>query len=223
MSSIWPRQNSLCYTVNSFKHQGRIKITGFGVLKTSGQSDDLYIPIILGTAREGRESEKVAKFVLEEAIKYGLKNTEIIDVRDFRIKATDKTLTLPEAKKLSQKIKKADGLIIVTPEYNHGCPGELKMMLDMLYKDYFQKPVGFCGVSSGALGGARVVEQLRLVCIELRMVPIREAMYFPTIEELFDENGAIKDESFHDQVRKFLDELLWYAKALKPAREIKTR
>jgi NAD(P)H-dependent FMN reductase len=184
-----------------------------------GQLDDLYVPIILGTAREGRESEKAAKFMLQEATKYGLKNTEIIDVRDFRIKATDNTLRLPEAQKLSQKIKKADGLIIVTPEYNHGYPGELKMMLDMLYEEYFQKPVGFCGVSFGALGGARSVEQLRLVCIEYHMVPIREAMYFPTIQKLFDEKGAIKDESFHGRVGKFLDELVWYAKALKPARE----
>lgn len=54
--------------------------------------NNFYVPIILGTAREGRESEKAAKFVLQEAIKYGLKNTEIIDVRDFRIKATDNTL-----------------------------------------------------------------------------------------------------------------------------------
>jgi NAD(P)H-dependent FMN reductase len=185
----------------------------------SGQLDDLYIPIILGTAREGRESEKAAKFMLQEATKYGLKNTEIIDVRDFGIKATDNTLTSPEAKKLSQTIKKADGLIIVTPEYNHGYPGELKMMMDMLYEEYFQKPVGFCGVSFGALGGARSVEQLRLVCIEYHMVPIREAVYFPTIQKLFDEKGAIKDESFHGRVGKFLDELVWYAKALKPARE----
>jgi len=185
--------------------------------------DNFYVPIILGTAREGRESEKVAKFMLQEAIKFGLKNTEIIDVRDFRIRATDNTLRLPEAKKLSQKIKKADGLIIVTPEYNRGYPGELKMMLDMLYEEYFQKPVGFCGVSIGAVGGARAVEQLRLVCIELHMVPIREAVYFPTIQKLFDEKGAIKDESFHGRVGKFLDELVWYAKALKPARETKTR
>jgi NAD(P)H-dependent FMN reductase len=67
------------------------------------------------------------------------------------------------------------------------------------------------------------VEQLRLVCIELHMVPIREAVYFPTVQKLFDENGAIKDESFHGRVGKFLDELFWYVKALKPARERKTR
>ena len=185
------------------------------------QQQNLYMPIILGTARHGRESEKVAKFVLQEAVKAGLK-TEIIDVRDFRIEATDNTKKLPQAKKFSQVITKADGLIIVTPEYNHGYPGELKMMLDMLYEEYAKKPVGFCGVSAGRLGGARAVEQLRLVCVEFRMMPVREAVYFPMVEDLFDENGIIKDDSYCDRVRKFLDELIWHAKALKSAREDKS-
>jgi len=93
----------------------------------------MYIPIILGTAREGRQSEKVAKFMLQETLKTGLE-TEIIDVHDFRIKATDNTEKSPLAKKLAEKVNKVDGFIIVSPEYNHGYPGELKMMLDMLYK-----------------------------------------------------------------------------------------
>jgi NAD(P)H-dependent FMN reductase len=176
----------------------------------------MYIPVLLGTAREGRESEKAAKFMLEE-VKNSDIETELIDVRDYRIEATNNTQEIPLAKKLEEKISKADGFIIVSPEYNHGYPGELKMMLDMLYEQYARKPVGFCGVSAGGLGGARVVEQLRLISIELHMVPIREAIYFPTIQNLFDEKGNIKDQSYHKRVKVFLDELLWYAKALKPA------
>jgi len=171
----------------------------------------MYIPIILGTARQGRQSEKVANFMLSETIKAGLQS-EIIDVRDYRIEATDSTGELPQAKKLAEKITKADGLIIVSPEYNHGYPGELKMMLDMLYKEYFYKPVGFCGVSIGILGGARVIEQLRLVSIEFHMMPIREALYFSTVQNLFDEKGNIKDESYFKRVETFLNELINYAK-----------
>ena len=171
----------------------------------------MYIPIILGTARQGRQSEKVANFMLSEIIKAGLQS-EIIDVRDYRIEATDSTGELPQAKKLAEKITKADGLIIVSPEYNHGYPGELKMMLDMLYKEYFYKPVGFCGVSIGILGGARAVEQLRLVSIEFHMLPIREALYFSTIQNLFDEKENIKDESYFKKVETFLNELIKYTK-----------
>jgi NAD(P)H-dependent FMN reductase len=150
----------------------------------------MYIPVILGTARKGRESEKAARFMLEETLKAGIES-ELIDVRDYRIEATDNTEEIPEAKKLAGKIISADGIIIVSPEYNRGYPGELKMMLDMLYKQYARKPVGICGVSSGGIGGARMVEQLKLICIQFQMVPLREAVYFPNVTELFDEKGMI--------------------------------
>jgi len=179
----------------------------------------MYIPVILGTARAGRQSEKAASFIFEEVKKAGIE-TEIIDVQDFRIEATDNTAEGPQAKKLSIKIKKADAFIIVSPEYNHGYPGELKMMLDMLYDQYAGKPVGFCGVSAGGLGGARVVEQLRQVVVELHMLPIREALYFPAVQNLFDENGRMKDPgAYKDRIKSFLDELTKYANALRSARK----
>ncbi len=179
----------------------------------------LFVPVILGTAREGRQSEKAAKFVLEEAKKFGF-DAELIDVRDYRLAATDNTEASPTARKLSQKTSRADGFIIVSPEYNHGYPGELKMMLDLLYSQYAQKPVGICGVSAGGLGGARMVEQLRQVCIEFHMVPIREAIYFPAVQDLFDDFGVIRDaKAYAGRMKRFFEELAYYANVLKPARE----
>lgn len=171
----------------------------------------MYIPIILGTAREGRQAEKAANFMLEQA-KTQTIESEILDVRDYRIGATDNTEAGDIAKKYAEKIKKADALTIVTPEYNHGYPGELKMMLDLLYKEYFYKPVGFCGVSISEIGGARAVEQLRLVAIELHMIPSREALYFSKVAELFDASGKIKDESYFQKTKLFFDELIKLAK-----------
>jgi NAD(P)H-dependent FMN reductase len=176
----------------------------------------MYIPIILGTARVGRQSEKAARFMLAEALKAGLES-EILDVRDYRLEATERSKDSVIAKKLIEKIVPAAALIIVTPEYNHGYPGELKMMLDILYEEYAGKPIGFCGVSAGPLGGARVVEQLRQVSIELHMLPIREALYFSMIQGLFDEAGNIKDEAYHQRAEIFLNELTGYAKKLKIA------
>ena len=168
----------------------------------------MFIPVILGTAREGRESEKVARYLLAEVKAAGIE-TEMLDVRDYRIVATDKTGEPAQAKALSPKIERADGIIIVTPEYNHGYPGELKMMLDLLYTQWQKKPVGFAGVSSGGLGGARVVEQMREVIAELHMVDVREALYFSNVQDLFDGKGAIKDASlYRDRVKNFLDELV---------------
>ena len=179
----------------------------------------MFIPVILGTAREGRQSEKVAKFMIEETKNAGFE-TELIDVRDFRTEATDKLQASPQAKKLIPIIEKADGFIIVSPEYNHGYPGELKMMLDMLYQQYAKKPVGFCAVSAAGLGGARVVEQLRQVVVELHMVSIREALYFPFVQDLFDGGGKLKSpDPYKDRIKNFFDELAWYAGALRSARK----
>ena len=92
------------------------------------------------------------------------------------------------------------------------------MMLDMLFEQYAKKPVAICGVSAGMLGGVRMVEQLRLVMIEFHMVPIHNAVYFSSVKSLFDDNGVIKDQSYGLKVQKLLDELVWYAEALKKAR-----
>ncbi|MBI2462974.1 MAG: NAD(P)H-dependent oxidoreductase [Candidatus Spechtbacteria bacterium] len=183
--------------------------------------NDLIIPIILGTAREGRRSEKVAHFVLDQAKKHGFES-EIIDVRDYILCATDNTQATDKSKQLSEIVDKADGLIVVTPEYNHSYPGELKMMMDQVYNEYKHKPVAFCGTSSGMMGGCRVIELLRLYSIELSLVPIRSAAYFANVGSLFNDDGSIKDQSAlsaqADRLKIIFDELAWYAGALKSAR-----
>ena len=108
----------------------------------------LYIPIILGTAREGRRSEHAAKFILQEFQKLGDVETELLDVRDYAVKATDNSEKTKEAQRFAEIATRADGFILVVPEYDHGYPGELKMLLDMLYKEYNRKPIGIQGCSN---------------------------------------------------------------------------
>jgi NAD(P)H-dependent FMN reductase len=150
--------------------------------------------------------------MLAKALEFGL-DSEIVDVRDYRLPATDNTKTSDQAIRLRELVLRADGLVIVSPEYNHDYPGELKMMLDMLREEYFGKPVGICGVSSGVFGGARMVEHLVATCVRFRMLPTGEVLYFPKVQELFDENGAIKKEAYHERARKFFDVLAGYAEA----------
>lgn len=182
------------------------------------EEDAMYVPIILGTAREGRESEKVAGFMLGQAEEHGLESG-ILDVRDYRMPATDNTGEPAAAKKLSGEISRADALIIVSPEYNHGYPGELKMMLDLAYGQYARKPVGICGVSSGPFGGARMVENLRPVLVAFGLAPILDTLYFPEVEGLFDDEGKIADESYRKRAGKFLSSLSWWTRSLRKGRE----
>ena len=166
----------------------------------------MHITIILGTGRIGRQSEKVANFMLQEVKKTG-NGTELIDVRDYRIEVTDRTGESRHAKTFAEKIKKTDALIMVSPEYNHSYPGELKMMLDMLYDEYAGKPVGICGVSSGQFGGARMAEKLKLLCLELGMAPVRETVYFGNVQDLFDGNGKIKKQEYQERVKRLVEKL----------------
>ena len=178
----------------------------------------LYIPVILGTAREGRRSEQAAKFVLNEMQKNQEISTELLDVRDYPAAATKRKGDGRTIGAVDEKIARADGYVIVSPEYNHGYPGELKIFLDTYSREYEKKPVGICGVSNGAYGGVRMVEQLRLVAIDFKMIPIREAVYFANVETLFNNDGSIKDAAYSARVQKLLDELIWYAEVLREGR-----
>lgn len=178
----------------------------------------LYLPVILGTARHNRRSEHVAKAVLKFVQQLDVE-TELLDVRDF-----PQTYTQQPTEKIKEwfdKAKRADGFIVVTPEYNHGYPGELKIFFDNVYQECNRKPIGFVGVSTGPLGGARGIEQLRLVSIEFQMVPIRNAAYFGMAIEHIDEQGNIKNlEELNKKLTNLTNELLWYARVLKAGREV---
>ena len=115
---------------------------------------------------------------------------------------------IPAAKRLAEKIGRADAIIIVCPEYNHSFPGELKMMLDMLFEEYAGKKVGICGVSNGPFGGARGMEQLKLVLVNFKMRIMSNVLYFSSVKGIFDENGEPKDkDSWERRTGRFFEEL----------------
>jgi NAD(P)H-dependent FMN reductase len=115
---------------------------------------------------------------------------------------------------------RADGLVIVSPEYNHGYPGMLKHVLDTNLKEYIHKAVGICGVSAGGFGGTRVIQGLLPVLRELGLVTIFWDGNFSGAQGLFDAAGEIKDRTTHEKrVDKFLGELIWMSKVLRYGRE----
>jgi NAD(P)H-dependent FMN reductase len=178
----------------------------------------LFIPVILGTARKGRESENVARFVFEQTKKRADLETELIDVRKLPMKLDDAGEHMKHPK-FSATIERCDGLIIVTPEYNHGYPGLLKHALDMNLKEYIHKAVGICGVSAGPFGGARVIEGLLPVMRELGLVTIFWDVNFGNVQKLFDDQGKLLDQSYVRRMDKFLNELIWMARVLRYGRE----
>ena len=179
----------------------------------------LFIPVILGTVRKGRATEAVAKFVFEEVKKRESVETELIDILDLKFPADDAGEQIKHAK-FSATCARADGLVLVTPEYNHGYPGMLKHVLDSNLKEYIHKAVGICGVSAGGFGGTRVIESLLPVMRELGLVTIFWDGNFSGAQGLFDEAGNMKDRAAHEKrMDKFLGELIWISKVLRYGRE----
>ncbi len=178
----------------------------------------LFIPLILGTARQGRESEHAAHFVFERTKARAGVETELIDVRALPMRLDDAGEQMKDPA-FSATVERCDGLILVTPEYNHRYPGLLKHALDMNLKEYIHKVVGICGVSAGRFGGARVIEQLLPVVRELGLIAIFEDVNFGTVQNLFDEKGKLLDQDYIRRVDKFLNELIWMARVLRHGRE----
>ncbi|MFN2475847.1 MAG: NADPH-dependent FMN reductase [Chthoniobacterales bacterium] len=178
----------------------------------------LFIPLILGTPRQGRRSEHAAAFVLRETGKRAGVETELIDVRSLPLQLDDagEQIKIPA---FAEKMQRADAIIIVAPEYNHGYPGLLKHALDTNLKEYIHKAVGLCGVSAGPFGGTRVIENLLPVLRELGLVATFTDVNFSSVGSVFGEDGKLLDEKFVGRVGKFLDELIWMARVLRHGRE----
>jgi NAD(P)H-dependent FMN reductase len=192
----------------------------------------INIKVIAGSTREGRFSDKAAAWIAEEIKKEEGVAVEVLDLRDYEMPFFNEPVS-PAFKqepyknevvaRFTKKIAEGDAFVIVTPEYNHGTSAVLKNALDWVYEEWNNKPVAF--VSYGSVGGARAVEQLRLVAIELQMAPIRNAVHIPGEQyfpALFGKTD-IKD-LFAGQTQKakaMIDQLLWWARALKRSREEK--
>ena len=187
-------------------------------MTTSATEHPLYIPIILGTPRQGRRSEHAARFVLEQTRARAGVETELIDVRNIPMRLDDAGEQIKDPA-YAAMITRCDALILVVPEYNHGYPGLLKHALDMCLEEYIHKAVGICGVSAGPFGGSRVIENMLSVMRELGLVTIFNDVNFSNAAKLFSETGEIQDDSYVRRVGKFLDELIWMARVLRHGRE----
>lgn len=178
------------------------------------------IPIILGTNRKDRQSENVARWVHKKMKERKDIEANFFDVRDFDLPVDDYGTEIKDQfPDWRDAVINADGLIFVTPEYNHGYPGILKSVIDLLLKEYIHKAVAFVGVSAGPWGGTRVIEACVPMVRELGLAVTFSDLNFPKVKEKFDEDGNLTDDSYEDLVKEFLDELVWMSRTLRWGRE----
>ncbi len=179
----------------------------------------LYIPLLLGTGREGRQSENVATYLMKKLAARPEVETELFDVRAFDLPPDQYGEALKERNaRWRDALARAAALLIVSPEYNHGYPGTLKAALDTLYAEYMRKAVGIAAVSNGPFGGARMVENLLPVLHDLGLVAIKPTLYFKNIAGAFGPDGSPLEADMDKRADAFLDELIWMAQTLRAGR-----
>lgn len=182
--------------------------------------EKVCIPVLLGTNRKLRKSIHVADWLVSEIRKRPDIETQLFDVKDFHLPPDDYGQEIKaQFPEWRDAIIRADGLIIVTPEYNHSYPGSLKSVLDLLLKEYIHKAVGLVGVSASPFGGTRVIESMVPMVRELGLAATFTDLHFPKVQELFDEKGALKDPAYPKRVQAFLDELVWMSQSLQWGRK----
>lgn len=186
------------------------------------------ILVIQGSTREGRFSDNVVDWVVGELEARAGVTVELADLRDHPLpffdqgppSRTPREYTSDEVARFAQAVDRADGFVVLTAEYNHGYPSVLKNALDHAFVEWNRKPIAFVGW--GNVGGARAVEQLRMVAIELEMAPVRRAVHLlpdvllPIVRGEQDPAAALA--ALDPQLDLLANDLLWWADALAAAR-----
>lgn len=183
----------------------------------------MKLMIIWGSSRHGRKGGVVSDWVKSAADKNErFSNVDFVDLRELNLpfynEPTDafsiekpEDYSTPEAIDWAKRVMKADGIVLVTPEYNHGPPAVLKNALDYIGRPWFDKPVGLISYG-GVTGGARAVEQLRSITIELGLINVANAIHLVRFRQAF-ESGKEPSEFSNDKLKKMFDEILRLHKA----------
>lgn len=188
------------------------------------------IQIIVGSTRPGRFADKPVAWLVDRLSDRADLEFDVVDLRDYPLPLFNSPMSPArtlrdypneEVAKLGRRFDSADGYIAVTSEYNHGYPASLKNAMDYVFPEFNKKPMTFVGY--GNAGGARAIEQLRLVTVEFEMAPLRRAVHI--LPDLMRPAMTAETftpaifESLDERLDMMVDELLWWTDALKSARD----
>jgi NAD(P)H-dependent FMN reductase len=180
-----------------------------------------HIVIISPSIRTGRKSHSVALYFKNYIETNKPSTAEILDLKKYNFPLFEDRLQFqknPSAETLdfAAKIKSADGVLIVTPEYNGGYPASLKNAIDLMYDEWHRKPVAIATVSGGVFGGTQVITSLQFSLWKMRAWMVPATFHVSNVQDSFSEDGNPVDKSGVDKsASRFINELLWCIEANK--------
>ncbi len=177
------------------------------------------IIILSASVRLKRNSHRVALYFKSYIEEHQLAKAEILDLNEYQFPVFNERLKYQEnptsdVLEFAAKIKAADGVIIVTPEYNGGYPAALKNVTDLLYDEWHRKPIAISTASDGVFGGTQVITSLQFSLWKIRAWTVPAMFPVPKVQEAFDEKGVASDKAGADKrAANFLKELVWCMEA----------
>ncbi|HVM44782.1 MAG TPA: NAD(P)H-dependent oxidoreductase [Candidatus Thermoplasmatota archaeon] len=181
----------------------------------------MYLPVILGTSREGNRSAWVARYVEGRLREPGLETRLFTAARlglgDLRRREWEEPQRAPALDEFVREMARADGFVLVFPEYNHGYPGALKNILDHVYDEWNRKPFAFVS-TGGVSGGMRAQENLAPVIRALKGAVVPAGVAVASVSKAFSRDGPVDAAAWERRVDAMIDDLLWWARALAEAR-----
>jgi len=191
----------------------------------------MKLQVIVGSTRPTRAADRVVPWVVNRAALHEAFETEVIDLRDWQLPMfgehmgsigdpNDPSYSDQLVRQWNKKIAEADAYLVVTPEYNHSIPGELKNAIDSVFFSFAfrNKPMAVVGYSVGVSGGIRAIEHLVQVAVEIEAAPLRSTVVLPFVDKAFTEDGEPTDPATEISMQVLLDDLAWWAAALHNAR-----
>ncbi len=181
----------------------------------------IAIEILSPSVRKGRNSHRVALYLAKFINDMKIGKAEIADLLEYNFPVFNERLKYQDAPsagavEFAERIRSADGVIIVVPEYNGGYPASLKNAVDLLVEEWRRKPVAFATVSDGNFAGTQVITSLQFTFWKLGALTVPSSLRFPDIDDKFDEKGIPADKSTADKRTSiFVKELLWMIEAKK--------
>lgn len=179
------------------------------------------ILIISSSVRTGRKSNRIASYFRNYIEEKQLATVSIADLDEYNFPLFEerlKFLSNPPANLLdfAEKVKKADGILIITPEYNGGYPASIKNAIDVLIEEWYRKPIAISTVSAGPFGGMQVITSLQFSLWKIRALTVPAMFPVPSVEKNYDEAGVPADKEGTDKrAAAFLSELIWWMEAKK--------
>lgn len=183
----------------------------------------IHIALLLGSVREGRKTDRVARYLLEQLQQTGRVNATLLDLQAeplpmFASRWKEQPNADPNLKKYSDALHTADGIVLISPEYHGSYTGVLKNAVDHFWDEFKRKPMGVVSTGAGKMGGINGSTEMQNLILSLGAFPMPYKLLVPFVKEAFDEEATPLRDDMGPAVEKFVNEFVWFTRALTVAK-----